>query len=211
MGSPSEDPKLTVARGYDQIARGYRSRRQPPSTGRKRAYLDRLTNGLKHDAAILDLGCGAGVPVASYLSERFSVIGVDISRGQLALARTSVPKAAFILADMCSLALKPASFDAIVAMYSIIHVPREEHEAILLRLFDCLRPGGRLLAVLGARSWEGTEANWLDLGAEMYWSHFDADTGIAMLERIGFHLLSSAVEPDPLNGAHLFVLAEKPV
>ena len=210
MASPSVDPKRIVAQGYDRIAEGLLRRRQTPPRERKKAYLDRLTEGLEKDAPILDLGCGAGVPAASYLSGRFDVVGVDISRSQLALARGHVPQATFLLADMCSLAFKPASFDAVVAMYSIIHAPREEHDTILRRLFDLLRPGGRLLAVLGARSWEGTESNWLGLGAEMYWSHFDADTSLAMVKRAGFRPLLSNVEPDPLDGAHLFVLAEKP-
>jgi ubiquinone/menaquinone biosynthesis C-methylase UbiE len=210
MADPSEDPKLTVARGYDRIAEGLLRDKQAPSRGLKKAYLDRMTERLDDGATILDLGCGAGVPVASYLSARFNILGVDISRGQLALARTSVPKATFILADMCSLALKPASFDAVVALYSIIHVPRREHAPLLDELYDVLRPGGELLAVLGQRRWEGTEANWLDLGAEMYWSHFDAKTSIGMVERAGFRVRSSTVEPDPFDGAHLFVLAEKP-
>ena len=211
MRERSIDPRLLVARGYDRIAEGfYLRQQQTPPSGVKRAYLDRLTEELQPAARILDLGCGAGVPSTAYLSERFDVVGVDISRGQLALARRHVPEATFLLADMCSLAFKPLSFDAIVAFYSIIHIPREEHEPLLGRLFDWLRLGGRLLAVMGRDDWEGRESDWLGLGAEMYWSHFDAVTSLALVERAGFRPLLSNVEPDPLDGGHLFVLAEKP-
>jgi SAM-dependent methyltransferase len=210
MADRSVNPKRMVADGYDRIAEGYLRERTKAPQETTRAYLDRMTEGLASNAPILDLGCGAGVPHGAYLSERFDVVGADISRGQLGLARRLVPKATFVRADMCSLAFKPASFDAIVALYSIIHVPREEHEALLERLHDFLRPGGRLMVVLGARAWEGTETNWLDLGAEMFWSHFDADTGTALVERSGFRPLVSNIEPDPDGGAHLFLLAEKP-
>ncbi len=108
---------------------------------------------------------------------------------------------------------KPGSFDAIAAMYSIIHVPREEHEQLLKNIYTFLKPGGRFFAVLGANEWEGTEANWLDLGAEMYWSHFDAGAGLALLRSVGFIIAQSSIEPDTGigAGAHLFALAERPV
>lgn len=206
------DPKRTVAQGYDRIAGGLlERRRETPPSGRKQAYLERLTREMPDGAWVLDLGCGPGEQ-AAWLSARFRVAGVDISRAQLALARKRAPDAALLLADMCSLPLQPGSFAAIAAIYSIIHVPREEHEPLFATLYGALRPGGRLFAVLGANAWEGTETNWLDLGAAMFWSHFDAATGLALLERAGFKIEDAKTEPDELvgSGAHLYVLAEKP-
>jgi len=208
----SVDTKRLVAEGYDRIAGGLRSRRRAtPPSGRKQTYLERLTKGMGRDARVLDLGCGPGEQ-AAWLSARFYVVGVDISPGQLALAQAEAPNATLLLADMCSLAFKPSSFDAIAAIYSIIHVPREEHAQLFATLYDTLRPRGRLFAVLGANTWEGTEEDWLDLGATMFWSHFDATTGRALLEQAGFQIGDAKVEPDELegSGAHLFVIAERP-
>lgn len=175
-------------------------------------YLDRLSERLPRTSRVLDLGCGTGVPYTRYLSERFdSVVGVDISRGQLRRARLDVPMATYLRADMATLSFAPESFAAILAMYSIIHVPRDEHEPLLRRLLDWLRPGGRLLVVMGSTDWEGIEADWLVAGVEMRWSHFDARTNLQLVQRAGFHVLLSQVEPDSLDGAHLFVLGEKPV
>ncbi len=204
------NPKRIVAEGYDRIAAEYLHWRERTAKEPITAYLDRVTEGLASGARVLDLGCGAGVPYTAYLSERFDAVGVDISRGQLALARRLVPRATFLLADMSSLAFKPASFDGIVALYSIIHVPKEEHEPLLLRLYDFLRPGRRLLAVLGAQAWEGRESDWLVPGVEMYWSHYGPYDYVSMAERVGLRVLATGVEPDPIDGAHLFLLAEKP-
>lgn len=206
---PIGNPKRIVAEGYDRIAEGYLARRGDERPERDRPYLDRATEWLDRGARVLDLGCGAGVPVAAYLSERFGVVGLDISRHQLSLARGNVRGGTFLLADMCSLPFEPESFDAIVALYSIIHVPRGEHEALVGRLHDVLRPGGRLLATMGNGDWEGRETNWLGLGAEMYWSHHGADTNLELMERAGFRVLETQVEPDTFDGEHLFVLAEK--
>ena len=68
----------------------------------------------------------------------------------------------------------------------------------------------RLLAVLGAQAWEGRELDWLVPGAEMYWSHYGPDDYITMAERVGIRVLATDIEPDPIDGAHLFLLAEKP-
>ena len=63
----------------------------------------------------------------------------------------------------------------------------------------------------GSTDWEGIETDWLVAGVEMRWSHFDARTNLQLVQRAGFHVLLSQVEPDSLDGAHLFVLGEKPV
>ena len=204
------EPKRTVAEGYDRIADVYLHWRERTPKQRITTYLDRVTELLPNGARVLDLGCGGGVPYAAMLSGRFDVIGVDISAGQVALARRLVPGATFLRGDMSSLAFRPGAFDAIVALYSIIHVPREEHESLLQHLYELLRPAGRLLAVLGRDDWVGRESDWLVPGVEMYWSHFDADTNQRMVERAGFRTLGVQIEPDPLDGAHLFVVAEKP-
>ncbi len=204
------EPKLAVAEGYDRVADVYLHWRERTPKQRITRYLDRVTELLPNGARVLDLGCGGGV-YSGYLAGRFDVIGVDISVGQVALARRLVPGAAFLLGDMSSLAFRPGTFDAIIAVYSIIHVPREEHEPLLQRLFELLQPGGRLLAVLGRDDWEGRESDWLAPGVEMYWSHFDAETNRRMVERAGFRTLDAQIEPDPLHGgAHLFLVAEKP-
>jgi SAM-dependent methyltransferase len=203
-------PKQLVADGYSRIAEGFLRDHTSNPSPRRQTYLDETLAGLPKDAWVLDLGCGGGKP-ADWLSKRCRVVGVDIARRQLELARRTAPRAAFVLADMASVAFRPGSLDAIVALYSIIHLPREEHAPLFSRLFGFLRPGGRLLAVLGAREWEGMERDWLGLGADMFWSHYDAETGLALIEDADFRVVGSGIEPDTLvgGGAHLYVVAEK--
>lgn len=202
--------KRVVAEGYDRIAEGYLRWRLSGVVERHFEYVRRLIEGLPPDARVLDAGCGAGEPYTCTLAASCDTVGVDISGGQLALARRALPAVAFARADMCALPFRAGAFDAITALYSIIHVDRTEHEALLRDLHRLLRPGGRLLAVLGAREWEGTEDNWLGLGATLFWSHFGAEENLELLRRAGFRLIESSREPDVEGGEHLFVLAEKP-
>ena len=138
---------------------------------------------------MLDLGCGAGVPVTRWLAERgFAVTGLDVSARQLELARRNVPAATFIKADMTELAFAPETFDAVAAFHSIIHVPRTEHPALLGRIHRWLKPGGVFLATMTVTDYEGREDDWEGWGAPMVWSHYDGEANVAMLRGAGFEL-----------------------
>jgi SAM-dependent methyltransferase len=209
----ASDAKRIVADAYDHIAAPFRDHTADVVSARRQPYLDRLTERLDSSSRVLDLGCGGGAPYTAWLSARYRVLGVDISRGQLEIARRKVPAASYVLGDMATVAFRPASFDAIAALYSTIHVPREEQPALLQRLHAFLTPGGRLFAVMGAKAWEGTEEDWLGMGSTMFWSHYDAKTNLSLMEQAGFRVLRHDIEPDYIDdagGAHLFVIAEKP-
>jgi len=201
--------KRRVAEGYDGMADVYLERLRGKRRPEVDAYIDDATAGLAEGARVLDLGCGAGRPHTEYISQRFGAIGVDISRRQLALARGFVPDADFLLADMASLPFGEASFDAITVLYSVIHVPRDEHAALFSGLYALLAPGRRLFVVMGQTDWVGKESDWLGSGVEMYWSHFDADSNRQLVADAGFRVLKSELVPDPIGGHHLFVLAER--
>ena len=162
---------------------------------------------------MLELGCGQGVPTTKLLAERFAVTGVDISAAQLEIARREVPNATYLHADMASLTIPPNSFDGVAAFYSLIHVPRDEHAALLARIASWLRPGGILVATMGARDNPGDiEEDWL--GAPMYWSQWDATTNRRLVETAGLRIISAREETADEDGAlitFLWVVAEKPL
>ena len=104
MGS-SEVTKL-VATGYDQIADSYLQ--QFGHSAVRAGKLNELADLLPSRARVLDLGCGAGVPVGKDLIARgFEVIGVNASGGQLERARWNVPQDQFIRADMTTISGPP--------------------------------------------------------------------------------------------------------
>jgi SAM-dependent methyltransferase len=179
------EAKRLVAQGYDQIAGEYLASKEAID-GQIEALLRGLTAGLGPRARVLDLGCGAGVPVTQWLAGRFRVTGVDLSAAQLALAREHLPGAALVRADMGMIAFAPGSFDAVVSCYAIIHLPREEHPALLASIARWLRPGGRFLATWAMGDWEGREEDWLGWGAPMWWSHYDEATNLRLLREAGF-------------------------
>lgn len=183
------DVKQTVGSGYDRVAERYLSSKNAddPVT---LAALEELACDVPPGGAVVDLGCGAGVPVTQWLARRFTVTGVDISARQLELARDHVPRASFIHASMTTVEFAPESFDAAVAFHSIIHVPRAEQPALLRHIHGWLKPGGAFLATWAIHDWEGEEENWEGWGAAMGWSHYDAETNLRLLHEAGFRVQS---------------------
>ena len=206
------DPKQIVAQGYDTIAERYAEWAGRTRTDERERYSAVLLNALPPGATVLELGCGVGVPTPQHLARRFAVTGVVISAQHIALARRNVPVATFVQADMAALDFPPAGFDAVAAFYSIIHVPREEHAALLHDIATWLRPGGLLVATMGAGSTEAAvEPDWL--GVPMYFSHFDGATNQRLVEEAGLQIISAQEETADEDGApvtFLWVVARKP-
>ncbi|MBK8046512.1 MAG: methyltransferase domain-containing protein [Anaerolineales bacterium] len=203
------DPKAIVRAGYDKVSYAYRDETFDYARSGYHTFLNWLEPRLDAGARILDLGCGCGIPVAQVLSEKFQVTGVDISAVQVERARKLAPAASFICADIGALAFAPGSFAAIVAFYSIIHIPLEEQPALFVKLAQWLTPNGYLLATVGHTAWTGTEANWRDVeGATMYWSHSDADAYCNWFEMNGLHIVQEGFLPEG-DGGHTVLLGQK--
>jgi SAM-dependent methyltransferase len=204
-------PSNTVRAGYDAVAEEYLAAR---GTGADELrLLQDLIARLPDGARVLDAGCGAGIPVTRALSERFTVTGVDFSEAQIALARRHVPKATLLCRDMCSLDFPDNAFDAICSFYAVIHVPREQHPALLRSFHRLLVPGGLLLLSMGASDLpDDVEENWLGAGAPMYWSHYGRETNLRMLQEAGFTVIQEGLITEEAafgGGTHLFVLASR--
>jgi SAM-dependent methyltransferase len=206
------DPKRIVAQGYDAISERYLAwSGLRPSPTRLR-YLALALELIPAGSDVLELGCGAGIPMTAALADGRSVTGVDISATQVEAARRNVPSATFIQADMTALNFEPASFDAVVAFYALTHVPRDEQPDLLDRIRGWLRPGGLFIASMGADDEPGdVEADWL--GVDMYFSHFGAKANRRLVQQAGFALESAEVadEPEDRHDARfLWIVARAP-
>ena len=200
--------KETVKAGYNTIAGRYLATRTRDSEDVR--LLDELTKRLSEDAKVLDAGCGAGLPISQMLSGKFEVTGVDFSEAQIELAKKNVPDATFICQDMTQLDFPENTFDGICSYYAIIHIPREEHQPLFANFYRMLKPGGVALLCLGAEDVvDDIDENFL--GTRMYWSHYDSETYLKILNECGFTIIwSKRVADATCEGAgHLFALVQK--
>lgn len=198
------EPHEIVRSGYDAVSERYRADDDAPAEYDD--WLAALTARLPSRSDVLDLGCGCGVPMARRLADLgHRVLGVDVSRVQIERARRLVPGARFLRADALDLRFDPASFDAIVCLFVLIHLPSHEQEVLIRRVRTWLRPNGVLLATVGARAWTGEQADWLGGGAPMWWSDPGADVHRRWLAAAGLVIERDEFVPEGGSGHQLFL------
>ena len=116
----------------------------------------RVAETIPSGSMLLDLGCGNGRNMA-FLARRHRVIGLDISRRMLALARRNVEKervlenCAFIESDMHQLPIADSRADFVFFIAALHHVPSEEGRLRCMgEVRRVLRPDGRALVSVWA-------------------------------------------------------------
>ena len=190
--------KDTVRRGYDRIADTYAAHRADNAIGNQ--YVDQLLDRLPSDPIIVDAGCGGGEPVLAKIVPRSHAVGVDFSRGQLIRAQSTVPDAAIALGDLTDLPIQAETVDGVIAFWSMIHIPIDDHQAAIDEFSRILRPGGWLLIQEGTNAWQGRNPDWLDTGEEMQWHIAGAEVTTEQLAHSGFVLHGTWEVAETLEG-----------
>jgi cyclopropane fatty-acyl-phospholipid synthase-like methyltransferase len=169
-------------------------------------WVEKLLDLLDDGSNVLELGCGGGGPATRRLAERQRVLGIDISAAQVERARKHIPNATFKRADATKLEFERGSFDAVVSLYMLGHIPRAEQGPLLASAASWLRDDGFLLATMGTGGAEDeVEDDWL--GAPMFFASFDEAANRHMLAEAGFELIEAKVIPieEPGHGLVSFM------
>lgn len=91
---------------------------------------------------ILDVGCGNGLYLGALRNAGHAgpTFGMDLSRGMLDAAAVASPDARLLVGDAQQLPFPDASFDCLLAMHMLYHVP--DRALAIAELRRVLRPGG---------------------------------------------------------------------
>lgn len=170
-------------REYDQIAEWYVAARNP-EVGLPE--LAAFTRGLSRGARVLDLGCGDGVPISRFLAgEGFGVVALDSSPEMIARYRANFPDVPTRCERIEEATFAAESFEAVVAWGVLFHLPQAEQRAVIRKVSDWLRPGGRFLFTSGDA--EGTSEGEMD-GVSFRYVSLGVSGYRAAIERAGMHL-----------------------
>lgn len=212
MNLDPEQARRLVRASYDRLGRRYSEWARGIHSDARARYTDLALNSLPPRSDILDLGCGDGSLLTIRLAERYRVTGVDISPVQLALARTAIPGARFICADICNLTLPANSFDAITAFYCLTHLPRPELPAILKSIAGWLRPGGLFIASFGGVDQpDEVEPDWI--GVPMFFCGEAPDTNRELVVEAGLTIEQDTLMTDIEESTPVtfhWIIARKP-
>jgi SAM-dependent methyltransferase len=169
-----------------------------------RKWHDRFLALLRHNAAVLDLGCGGGFPVASHLADHgVHVTGLDSSASLIALCRDRLPDHEWIVSDMRSLRLAK-TFDGILAWDSFFHLSPGAQRAMFSIFAAHAHPNTLLMFNTGPAFGESIGSY---RGNPLYHASLDSAEYEQLIARYGFNIIDHVIE-DPQAGGRTVWLAK---
>lgn len=156
--------------GYEGVAAEFvRVRSTTVGVGRVRDWAQALPRG----AAVVDLGCGPGVPLTEALvAEGLRVYGIDAAPSFVQAFRCNLPDTPVACESVQDSTFFGRTFDGVLAWGLMFLLSAEDQRHLIQRIADILAPGGRLLFTSAARIGSGkdvlTGVESRSLGAEEY-------------------------------------------
>ncbi len=157
----------------------------------------RLHENIKdQQGALIDTACGTGHMLAMYHDnydpDRL-LIGIDLSTSMTSIASNKLgSRARIITGDMCKLnSIDADSAVAVLNFFALHHLDAEQIEDALREWYRVLKPQGQLFIA----TWEGEGA--IDYGGEsdIIALRYRLDELIPLVQKAGFEITRSAVEP----------------
>ncbi|PKE28033.1 SAM-dependent methyltransferase [Rahnella sp. AA] len=166
-------------------------------------WLDQFLALIPENGRILDIGCGAGKPVAEYFIDRkFSVTGIDASAPMIAISRERFPEQRWEVADMRTLSLNE-KFDGLIAWDSFFHLTRSDQKAMLAVFEKHAKPAAALMFTSGPAN---GEAIGTFEGEALYHASLAPEEYRELFAQHGFREVNMVAE-DPTCGGHTVWLA----
>lgn len=171
----------------------------------EKSSLDRMLGITPRNQAtrtLLDLGCGPGAPIATYLAERgLAITGVDGAANMVKLFAATLPNAQAVHADMRTLDLGQ-TFDAILAWNSFFHLSQSDQRAMFPIFAAHAAPNASLMFTSGTSD---GEAWGVAVAEQVYHASLDPDEYRDLLKTNGFKFLSFRPDDPQCNGHSIWL------
>ena len=170
---------------YDEIVKQYvgKTKRLEPLK-----ELKKFKKLLPKNALVLDAGCGWGRD-SKILSEKFDVIGIDLSKGLLKYAKKYAPKARFLYGNILKIDFDNEVFDGIWSNVTLIHLEREDIIPALKEFYCVLKKGGVGYVSFKKGEGKGYKSEDMSGGNPRFYTWFNQKEIKKYLKKAGFKLI----------------------
>lgn len=211
----TEEPFGHLTARYDGVAEWYDSQLDPTAPDGGVIMLTGLLGA--GPGSVVDVGCGTGIATAALSENGWEVVGLDISRQELEIARRKDRSGLGVMvANAARLPLRGHSVDAVVSLN--IHTDVDDWAAVVSEAARIVKPGGCFVYVGLHPCFIGPFSELLDDGRRLLHAGYRnqrrvfAGPGIGdgIRSRVGVrHLpLSDLINPLLTHGLHLQLVAE---
>lgn len=164
---------IDASNGYESIAETYIKGRGRAVNGIGSSTARAWARTFNIGSAILDLGCGTGIPVTKILLEAgLNAYAVDASPKMIEDFRQNFPHVPVACESVQRSPFFNRAFDGIIAIGLLFLLSEETQLALIPKMAAALNPGGKLMftAPLDRVEWKDimTEQDSRSLGGEQY-------------------------------------------
>ncbi|MDQ1197951.1 class I SAM-dependent methyltransferase [Agrobacterium sp. SORGH_AS 787] len=168
----------------------------------EKPWLDRFLAHLPPKASILDMGCGAGEPIARYCIERgHQLTGIDASISLILLCRERFPGHRWLVGDMRDLRLD-RRFDGLIAWHSLFHLTPDDQQIVLERSMRRATENAVLLFTAGP---DRQETFGRFCGQTLYHASLAFEEYRLILADGGFEIIAHEIEDQSCGGATIYL------
>ena len=139
-----EDKTLLSVSVYDKIAKEYNAGYSLKS---ELKFLTEFLKLIPKKSRMLEAGCGDGRTTEFFYKKGCEIIGIDLSKNMLKIARKNFPKIKFKKMDMRKLKFKNGYFDAVIVPYSLFHITKKEVPKTIREFYRVLKPNGKIMII----------------------------------------------------------------
>lgn len=175
----------------EDLSNGYEALSATFIAGRKRVHIGAVivhewARKLAPGSAVLDLGCGGGVPISQALIENGLVVyGIDASPGMTKAFSENFPQAKVVCEAVEQSSFFDRQFDAVISWGLFFLLPAATQLMLIQKVANALIPNGRFLFTSPRQvcTWKDnlTKRDSWSLGADAYKSALNT-TGFTLLD-----------------------------
>ena len=182
-----DDRELVTKNTYNRIAEKWTREHNTPDYWKEELG---VFSRLLPKGKILDVGCGPGRHYELFQQGGYDYMGVDYSKGLLAIARAEFPKAKFIEGNILDLPFQENEFDGFWAAASLLHIPKEKIPKALENIQKVVKPGGIGFVSLKKGEGEKVVVDEDDAEDQRFFAYWQKEEFQNVLGKSGFQVVN---------------------